>query len=100
MYNYWCVNRKNNPNCEFCTIKGDLQIEEEKEHLCPNNEEIKLKLLGRTVTGILGNKMTKLEIKQDRQKRSSQNFKKEVLPTFAKGSDEAIHFRKKYGYKG
>lgn len=39
-------------------------------------------------------KMTTAQIQADRKRRSSQHFKKEILPTL--GSDEQKHFKNKY----
>lgn len=43
--------------------------------------------------------MTKDRIMLDRKKRSHKHFMNEVLPSFAKGSDERRHHLKKNGYK-
>lgn len=39
-------------------------------------------------------KMSTSQIQKDRQQRSSQHFKKDILPSL--GSDEQTHFKNKY----
>lgn len=99
MYNYWCKNRINTKECKYCDKKGDLQLDEKGEHICPNSKTTTLKLMGETVIGRVGSKMDSQKIKADRRKRSTEHFKKEVLPTFAPGTTEEKHFKKKHGYK-
>jgi len=99
MENYWCENRKYNPNCEFCNSKGDLQLEEEGEYNCPDNHVVDLKHMGTVVAGKFGLKMSSSEIKKDRRKRSSNHFQKEIAPGLDPKSIEGKHFRKKYSKK-
>jgi len=96
MENFWCENRSKNPNCQHCNSKGDLQIDEPGEYICPDNEEIALKHMGKVVNGMFGPRMTKDQIKVDRKKRSSDHFKKEILPSLAEKSMEGKHFHQKY----
>jgi hypothetical protein len=95
-YNYWCKNTECREKCDFCNSKGDLQIEEKGDYTCPQSSEITLKLMGETVSGKIGPKMTVPEIRKDRVKRSSEDFQKNVLPTFKPNSIEGKHFAKKY----
>lgn len=91
--NYWCAARSSNPSCQFCSSKGDLVIDQEGEYACPNNEEQPLKLMGHTVLGKTGAKLTKQQIQQERKKRSKSHFKSEILPTLDKRSKQ--HFEQK-----
>lgn len=96
--NYWCSNSEKRKDCGVCNSKGDVVIDQEGTYHCPNDETIELKLMGRTTFSV-GNKLPPKEIKKDRQKRSTENFIKEHLPTFDSRSQEGKHFRKKYGIK-
>lgn len=108
MYNYWCKNRvykKYNEDgnwemtireCDTCDAKGNFQLNEKfesNELECKHgNEEVKL--MGETMVGGNFIKMTKEQIKADRQKRSTDHFKREIFPELP--ADEQIHFTKKY----
>lgn len=48
----------------------------------------------RVETFVIGTKMTRSEIQADRKKRSTEHFKKDVLPTL--GRDEQLHFKNKF----
>lgn len=96
IYNYWCPNHKK--ECMICDSKGDLQIEvenlNEEIYICACNKDVKLKRLGEVFYGKVGSKMTRQQIQKERKERSSNHFKKEVLPTL--GKDEKNHFKKKF----
>jgi hypothetical protein len=99
--NYWCKNKVNNKECQFCNKGGDLQIDA-KEHevfKCPNNSEVELKFMGIVMFGKLGAKMSPTQVQSERKKRSTEDFKKNIFPKFEKGSDESNHFRKKLNIK-
>lgn len=89
MNNFWC--KANKPNCPICNSKGDFQSNEDQE-ICPETGE-SVKRLGSVVSGSIGPKMTKEEIKADRKKRSSSHFKKEILPTLP--ITERVHHKTK-----
>ena len=96
-YNYHCFNSqfREKQNCPYCS-KGQIILDEEDNNFtCPNNQNETLKLMGEICHGGPVIKLTRQEIQKERKQRSSNHFKKEVLPTFDKGSDEAIHFAKK-----
>jgi hypothetical protein len=96
-YNYWCSNRIKCADCTLCNSKGDIQSEDKyKGAHCENDPNIKLKLMGESVNISLDQRK-KGRTKKDAQKRSSDDFKKNILPTM--GGIEKRHFRKKYGYK-
>lgn len=95
-YNYWCHNRKKDQDCDFCNSKGDIKSDEKfKGATCYNNEKIKLKLMGQDTNIGVGEKM-KHRPKAEAKKRSSDHFKKEILPTLSRR--EKAYFKKKKGY--
>lgn len=98
-YNYFCPNSEDRENCHTCNSKGDLQLSSNSHSVCPQNEKILLKLMGETVSGIIGPKMTKDQIRVDRLKRSSGDFVKNTLPTINPRSADGRHFHKKYKKK-
>ncbi len=94
--NFYC--QQNQKGCEYCNRIGNLtvDVENEKEEIfCPNNGNIKLKLMGKPVLGMVSPKMTLGQIEKDRKIRSSNDFKKNILPKFEQGSTEHQHFSKK-----
>lgn len=97
--NYWCPNREGRSQCDRCNSKGDFQLREKIENLpCSTNKSIQTKIMGETAfTGIDSVKMTSSQIKADRQKRSDEDFKKNILPTL--GAAERIHHAVKKGKK-
>jgi hypothetical protein len=95
-YNYWCENRKNNPDCTFCNSKGDIQSDDKfKGATCFNNDKVKLKLMGETThQGINTGQFKKGRHPKEAKQRSSDHFKKEIYPTLSKM--DKLHFRRKY----
>lgn len=98
MYNYWCPNRINNPNCTFCNSKGDIQEDSKlKGATCFDDQDVKLKLMGESISVSFNTGQFKGgRPKKEAKKRSSDHFKKEILPTLSR-RDKA-HFKKKKGY--
>lgn len=96
-YNYHCFNEEDRSNCTQCSSTGAVQSNENAPFVCPHSQQ-PLKLMGETVFGSFGPKMTKEQIVADRKKRSRQHFKTDILPTIA-DSDAQAHHRKKLGYK-
>lgn len=97
--NYWCPNFEKRSQCEYCNSKGDFQLDEKDENLhCPHNEEIKIKVMGESASMVFTKeKMTPQQVQKERKARSSEHFKKEILPTL--GVAEKIHFSQKFGKK-
>ena len=100
--NYWCqCCNCNGSNSKQSFIIRETEEESKEPKFCPNfvpNTDVveePLKKMGINVTGIRP-KMTKEEIKKDRQARSTADFRKNTLPNFETGSFEANHFRKKH----
>lgn len=83
-YNYWCNNSTCYEKCDFCDKAGNLKIEDKDNHACPQTEEIKLKLMGEEVFGLIGPRMDKTAIGKEKLARSRAHFKKEILPTMTK----------------
>lgn len=71
--------------------KGNYPKDEDGNMMIPIFEEI--------VEGplIITGKMSPQQVQKERQARSSQHFKKEILPTL--GRDEKLHFGKKFNKK-
>lgn len=95
--NYWCPNRNKCSQCDLCDVRGNFQLSDRDENIpCSQDENQKIKILGESCNSF-GTKMSSTQIKQDRQKRSDDHFKKDILPTL--GRDEKRHFAKKYSKK-
>jgi len=96
MYNFWCENDKDRDRCELCNSKGDIKLESDKKYFCPLDSSVELKLMGQEVCIRVGERL-KHRPKKEAKKRSSDHFKKEILPTLPKADKR--HFAKKYGYE-
>jgi len=98
LVNSFCPHRDSVKNCEFCDKSGKLQTEfhEEQDLDCPNSKDSKIKILGRVTHGKSGVKMSVNQIQNERKQRSTENFKKEIFPTFTPGSEEHKHFKNKH----
>lgn len=98
MYNYWCSNRLNHKECDLCNSKGDFQSSKKhnRHAHCIYDETIKLKLMGETTNMHVGEKL-KFRPKKEAKERSTNHFKKEILPTL--GKTEQRYFKKKFGDK-
>ena len=96
-YNYFCPNTEHRAECEFCNSKGDFQSENKIDgSVCPQNRSIVIKLMGESMSGLIGPKMNKEQIKVDRKQRSTDDFIKNTLPTMDPKSKDGQHFNKKY----
>lgn len=71
--------------------KENYPQDHNKQPLTPIFEEEKPESIFPTI--ITGNKMSRQDIQIERRKRSSDHFKKEILPTL--GRDERIHHKRK-----
>lgn len=98
-YNYFCKNTECRERCDTCNSKGDIQVPELGNYVCPNDVDLPLKLMGETMSGLIGPKMTKEEVRVDRKKRSTDDFIKNTLPTIDPKSKDGQHFNKKYPRK-
>jgi hypothetical protein len=97
-YNFHCFNATNRNECTSCNSKGDVILDKNKPLTCPHNETFELKLMGESVAGAIGPKMTKQQIVVDRKQRSRKHFKNEVLPTI-QDKDARKHHLNKAGFK-
>ncbi len=96
-YNLWCENHldenyEHRKECELCSSKGAV-ISDNKKVKCPIADKL-LKVMGETCNMFVGEKMTKQQIRADRQKRSHEHFKKEIYPTLDH-SEKAHHIAKR-----
>ena len=99
MANFWCPSKLQCQECASCSKNGAITTEYKEELFCPNTQE-KLKYVGRPVINKIASSLSVGEIQSERKKRSKADFEKNILPSFAKTSDEAIHFQKKKMLKG
>ena len=76
-----------------CPCKGkNIQMSDKDDYVCMQTGE-PLKLVGETMSGHVGPKMTQEQIRVDRKARSTEHFKREIFPTL--GKDEQRHHVKK-----
>lgn len=97
MYNYWCKNRGHKDKCDFCDSNGNISLEKKRIWFCFDTGKTRLKLMGETAFNINVGEFKKGRPKQEAKKRSSDNFKKEILPALSK--QDKRYFSKKYGYR-
>jgi len=95
-YNHFCANHldeniEHRHECTLCNSKG-MVTDDAKKLICPIVKK-QLKLMGETCNMFVGEKMTKKQIVEDRQKRSHAHFKKEIYPTLGP-SEKAHHIAK------
>lgn len=88
--NYWCPNSEERSQCDRCDNRGHFQSNERIEDLeCSINCGVKTKIMGETCNAPITTKMTPQQVQKERRQRSSDHFKKDILPTL--GTAEKIH---------
>lgn len=90
--------------CSLCAInmylseQGLKHVEKEGDHFCPHTNK-KLELISvktELAVPVMGVKMSINEIKKDRSKISTNDFKKNIFPKFEKGTTEHRFFKNKH----
>lgn len=81
MYNFFCFNEKRK-GCKLCNAAGRCQSDK-KTAICPKTQKA-LKLMGETIAGLIGPKMSKAAIKIDRRSRSRKHFRQKIYPSLSK----------------
>lgn len=100
------------PETYLCPICHQIQKHytwsaeiETTRHKCSNKQGDCIAILSfenlhqEEITPVFSIKMTKGQIVRERRARSTEHFRKEIVPTLPQGSDERKHFNKKHGLK-
>ena len=101
MYTYICPNRKNVLSCPYCDSKGHLWGNRENPNetiKCEQDSSITCSPFPYT-TQISGQKLSKEQIRSERQKRSTNHFKESVYDSNQLDLNQKKYYQETKGFK-